>query len=68
MNTDGEPRLTTNQLVQRWGVTRQRVWQRANKHPGLLRPIRDSPNVTLWRLADVERYEREILRPGGART
>ena len=66
MNTTDET-LTTAELAARWSVSRQRVHQRAATYPEILRPIRRSRAMTLWPLADIERFEREILGPGGAR-
>lgn len=70
MDTDRRDWLTTRELAERWGVSRQRVFQRAAEHPDLLHPSRTGARGTssvLWHISEIVRFEEQVLRPGGAR-
>lgn len=61
IHEDGAPYLTTAELIQRWGITKQGIYWRAMRHPEILTAKRISPNLTVWPLAAVEEYERTVI-------
>lgn len=57
--------LTDHQIASRFAVSRATVWRWVQRD-SFPQPVRLSPGVTRWRLADVERWEAAKAEEGAA--
>ncbi|MCW3780267.1 helix-turn-helix transcriptional regulator [Defluviimonas salinarum] len=50
--------ISDKQIAERWGVHRVTPWRLAKSVEGFPQPVKLSANVTRWKLADIEAWEK----------
>jgi prophage regulatory protein len=53
--------MTDKQVAERVGVARETIWRWLNNY-GFPRPYKPGPNMTRWRLSDIEEWEGSLKR------